>query len=397
MKTNATSQNTFAGKSFYKSPSLLKTLLSVLSIGIGLSVNAQSFAPGVVNPFGLTAVNTLNYPILIDIDGDGDLDIISTEVFGQLVFFENIGTANNPQFATPIRPNWKSDTLIVTFGDIDGDGDYDMIGVNAGGNVYYYENTGSATNPQFANAVINPYNIDNTVLAQGFFELVDLDGDGDLDIFAGLTNGSFYYFENIGTASAPDFAGTPVLNPFGLDSFPSNRIPTFIDIDDDGDYDLLVNTIFGELHYYENIGSGTSPQFGPRQIDPFNLSIPNGLSKFGKGDIDNDGDVDLFLGAMNTSVPDSAQLIYFENQMINVSVKRFFESSLKIFPNPTTDLVHIETDAPIKSVRITNLDGKVLREETSVDISLGNLPAGVYFLSIVDENNVERRERVIKH
>lgn len=397
MKTNATSLKTFAGKSFYKSSSLLKTLLPVLFIGIGLSVNAQSFASGVVNPFGLTAVNTLNYPILIDIDGDGDLDIISTEIFGQLVFFENIGTANNPQFAAPTRPNWKSDTLIVTFGDIDGDGDYDMIGVNAGGNVYYYENTGSATNPQFTNAVINPYNIDNTVLAQGFFELVDLDGDGDLDIFAGLTNGSFYYFENIGTASAPDFAGTPVLNPFGLDSFPSNRIPTFIDIDDDGDYDLLVNTVFGELHYYENIGSGTSPQFGPRQIDPFNLSIPNGLSKFGKGDIDNDGDVDLFLGAMNTSVPDSAQFIYFENQMINVSVKRFFESSLKIFPNPTTDLVHIETDAPIKSVRITNLDGKVLREETSVDISLGNLPVGVYFLSIVDENNVERRERVIKH
>ncbi len=396
MKTNATSQDTFAKKSDHQSLSVLKAFLPVLFISFGLSVNAQSFAPGIVNPFGLSPVNTLNYPILIDIDGDGDLDIISTEIFGQLVFFENTGTANNPQFSAPIRPNWKSDTLIVTFGDIDGDGDYDMIGVNAGGNVYFYENIGSSTSPQFANAVINPYNIDNSVLSQGFFELVDLDGDGDLDIFAGLTNGSFYYFENIGTANAPDFGSTPVLNPFGLDSFASNRIPTFIDIDDDGDYDLLANTVFGELYYYENIGSGTSPQFGPRQIDPFNLSIPNGLSKFGKGDIDNDGDVDLFLGAMNISVPDSAQFIYFENQMFNVSVKRFFETSLKIFPNPTTDLVHIEIDAPIKSVRITNLKGKVLQEENSKNVSLGNLPAGVYFITVVDENNVGRRERVIK-
>ncbi|MCH8545331.1 MAG: T9SS type A sorting domain-containing protein [Cryomorphaceae bacterium] len=396
MKTNSTTQNKFTKKSNHKSSSLLKGLLLVFFFSFGTTASAQTFAPGITNPFGLTPVNTVNYPVLIDIDGDGDLDIVTSELFGQLVYFENIGTVSSPLFAAPLRPNWKTDTLLVNFTDIDNDGDYDMIGIDFNGNIYVYENVGSSTNPQFASGVINPYNINNSVLSQGLLELVDIDNDGDLDLFAGLTNGSIYFFENIGTSNSPDFGSTPVLNPFGLDSFPSNRIPTFIDIDDDGDYDLLVNTIFGELHYYENIGSASSPQFGPRQVNPFNLSIPNGLSKFAKGDIDDDGDTDLVLGAMNLSNQDSAQFIFFENQMVNVSIKRFFEKSVNVFPNPTTGMVHIETDAHVKAVRITNLDGKIIRETTQKDVSLGNLPSGVYFLTIVDENNAVRIERVIK-
>ena len=382
----------------------LRHALGGLAVIFGLAAtqeaNAQTFAPGVTNPFGLTPTYYVNLPSLVDIDGDGDLDLVITEDYGVVNFFENTGSATNPQFETPVNPGWIPDTTIidVAFGDLDGDGDYDIVAMSYYGQIYYYENTGSATNPQFANRVVNPFNLNLGSVNIGIPTMVDIDGDGDLDLFISDIYGGLYFFENTGSPTAPNFSTPATVDPFGITSSIYLRIATFADIDGDGDYDLLVSEYYGDILYFENTGTATNPQFASPQSNPFNFTgMSTYLNKFAAGDIDDDGDIDLFMGT--DGFYDSyynANTIFFENTSPTSSTEAFKQFKLTVSPNPTTDMVHIETDAPIKSVRITNMDGKVIREENSKDVSLGNLPAGVYFLTIMDENNAERRERVIK-
>jgi hypothetical protein len=155
--------------------------------------------------------------------------------------------------------------------DIDGDGDLDFLGTltDYTGDVpfhemYWCENTGSAMNPLFAAPVLEPFGLlpsSDGVQYPGLsfsLEAVDLDGDGDLDLFQSLyfdgpvsANSVCQYFENTGSASEPSFAAS-VNNPFGLlagISLPNNNLGVraieFSDIDGDGDLDFFANDIFG--------------------------------------------------------------------------------------------------------------------------------------------------------
>ena len=103
--------------------------------------------------------------------------------------------------------------LAPTFGDLDDDGDLDLVTGDASGLILYLENTGSASNPAFIvrTGTANPLDID-----AGYFSvpcLGDLDLDGDLDAILGNSDGDFlFHLENIGTASAPERSGCPRLH-----------------------------------------------------------------------------------------------------------------------------------------------------------------------------------------
>jgi CO dehydrogenase/acetyl-CoA synthase epsilon subunit len=382
----------------------LRHALGGLAVLFGLAAapeaSAQVFAPGVTNPFGLTSTSGLNLPSLVDIDGDGDLDLVVIEDYGVLKYFQNTGSSTSPQFAAPTTPNWLGSGIVldIAFGDLDGDGDYDIIGFGYYGDLYYFQNTGSATNPQFANPVSNPFGFNDTTMYIASPTLVDIDGDGDLDLFFGDFYGDIYYFENTGTASAPNFSTPAVLNPFGINSFFYIRIPKFVDLDGDGDYDLLLADYYGDIYYYENTGSATSPQFGAPQSNPFNFTGANYVNKFAAGDMDGDGDIDLFMGVDGFSSPNyGADFIYFENlSNPGASTDSFNRLKISVSPNPTSDLVSIQTEANIHSVKIMDINGRLVREVQSTEFSIQDLPAGVYFLNIIDENRAERRERIVK-
>ena len=111
-------------------------------------------------------------------------------------------------------PSFKSPFLIPTVGntgsakpnlaDIDDDGDLDAFVGNSSGDTVFFENTGTPSTPAFASAVANPFGLRN-VGEQASPDLADIDGDGDLDAFIGNGIGSTYFFENMGTPTAPDF------------------------------------------------------------------------------------------------------------------------------------------------------------------------------------------------
>jgi hypothetical protein len=201
-------------------------------------------------------VNTNEYiaqPVLVDIDADGDLDLFVGSLFGNNWFFRNIGTAAAPQFATPDE-NYNefglgSSHMNPTFADLDGDHDLDMI-VQVPGGVQFGFNTGDPSFPAF------DFEIGNlTVFGAGVIAaapaFADVDHDGDLDGFCGDYDGDLVFWLNIGSATTPVFAA-PVTNPFGLANAGQETRPTFVDIDGDGDLDMFVGNQAGQMQLFLN-------------------------------------------------------------------------------------------------------------------------------------------------
>ncbi|MDO9169561.1 MAG: FG-GAP-like repeat-containing protein [Methylobacter sp.] len=267
-----------------------------------LPVGNPTFNTPSTNPFGLSKVGTYASPTLVDIDGDGDLDAFVGNRAGDILFFENTGSASSPVFAAPsTNPFGLSNggwSASPTFVDIDGDGDLDAFVGNWNGDILFFENTGNASSAAFAAPVTNdPFGLStvgNSAAPTPTF--VDIDGDGDLDAFVGNGSGDTLFFENTGNASSAAFTFISS-NPFGLSKVEWNASPTFVDIDGDGDLDAFVGNMTGNTWFFENTGSASGPAFAyPVSSNPFGLSKVDNYAAPTFVDIDGDGDLDAFVG-----------------------------------------------------------------------------------------------------
>ncbi|NYT26778.1 MAG: VCBS repeat-containing protein [Candidatus Thiodubiliella endoseptemdiera] len=197
---------------------------------------------------------------MADIDGDGDLDLVMGEAYGTLKYYQNTGTTSSPAYEAKTGGNNPFNGIDVggystpTLADIDGDGDLDLVVGEQNGTLKYYQNTGTTSNPAYEAETgdSNPFNgIDVGRYSKP--TLADIDGDGDLDLVVGERNGTLKYYQNTGTTSNPAYeAKTGDDNPFnGIDVGYSSS-PILVDIDGDGDLDLVVGKNDGTLKYYYN-------------------------------------------------------------------------------------------------------------------------------------------------
>jgi hypothetical protein len=336
----------------YANASDTPTATRTLQITLTDSAGASAIAPlsftertGSASPFdGLDVGNTAK-PSFADLDGDGDLDAI-VGAPGDFKYFENVGTASAPEFA-PAAVNPFGLTNVgfnnaPAFADLDNDGDLDLlVGEFNGGELNYFQNTGTASNPAFAASVENPFGLAD-LPGDTTPSFIDLDGDGDLDAVIGDNNGFLYYFQNVGAPSAPAFAA-PLVNPFGLTDVGSHSTPTFADLDGDGDFDLLVGKNLGDLTYFENVGTPGSPAFAPALVNPFGLGNVGAFSAPVFADLDGDGDLDVVVGKLDGTST------YFENTtpppLFEVTITVTSENDAPVLAVPLADQFSSEDQA----------------------------------------------------
>jgi hypothetical protein len=225
---------------------------------------------------------------LADLNGDGDLDLVVanlglyTDVRAEEVYY-NLGG----YFET--TPSWNNveldNSFACAFGDYDLDGDPDLATISGyfgSAPVRIYRNDGGTLSTAATWSTPVEYNCNEV-------EWVDIDGDGDLDLYIGGYNYPNRIFENDGGSigTAPSWTS---------DDEGDNNQCDFGDFDDDGDLDLAVPDVMeydydiGELKIYRNNG-------GTLETTPFwTSSYVNNASTVKFGDVDGDGDLDLAAG-----------------------------------------------------------------------------------------------------
>ncbi len=257
-------------------------------------VSRTLFTPAVSNPFGLTSAYHYSNPALVDIDGDGDLDLFSGQIDNKVLFFRNTGSAIAPKFTAEVN-NFGLTTVEEytkpSFADIDGDGDQDAFIGGQSGKIAFFRNTGSATTPNFVVETGN-FGLSNV---HGFAcpTFADIDNDGDLDALVGNRFGDTLFFRNTGNVSTPTFTASGTLFSSGLIN--GEASPTLADIDGDGDLDALVGARNGKMILFRNTGTVTTPHFVYDSSDT-KLGNANWYAKPVLADLDGDGDLDVLAG-----------------------------------------------------------------------------------------------------
>ncbi|HJY63966.1 MAG TPA: VCBS repeat-containing protein, partial [Ignavibacteria bacterium] len=240
-----------------------------------------------------------------DIDGDNDRDLFWGDLFNPSFYYiRNTGTAQNSNYSTidtsyPIPNKWLSGGFnMPRIHDIDNDGRKDLfIGVLFGSstrnNFVYFRNTGTINNPQFTKITENYFtNIDAGSYSYPCF--TDIDNDNDFDLFIGSDRAFLSFYRNTGTAAAPQF--TLVTDSlFYIDSNNFNYSPAIADLDNDSKKDMILGTFDGKLKYYRNTGTLANPVF-TLTASQLNLVDVGQSSAPALADLDNDGDFDLLIG-----------------------------------------------------------------------------------------------------
>jgi hypothetical protein len=185
-------------------------------------------------------------PTLADVDDDGDLDLAVGTWNEGVLLFRNDGTARAPRFVRlpgPLVDLPRGSHASPALGDLDGDGDLDLVAGESSGEVNVWRNDGSRTAPEFALVTEALLGID--VGRRSAPAVADLDGDGVLDLVVGSEGGEAIVLRGLG-------GGVDRFERGGALALPGISAPAFADMDGDGDLDLLVGEIAGGLRWYEN-------------------------------------------------------------------------------------------------------------------------------------------------
>ncbi len=258
---------------------------------------------------GIPDIGLNAYPTFADLDNDEDYDLLYGRDLQTLVYYKNTGTKQNPvwtQNTTTFNgvestTYWKN----PTFSDLDFDGDFDLIYGTDAGVLYVYRNIGNVTTPSFQ-YYPDYFKIIKLNAGGATVSLADFDGDGDNDLLSGDWLGKFNYFRNDGTPLKPIF--NKITTSFSSLTVNSYSTPVFVDIDKDGDYDIVSGATNGQVFLFvNNNGSFTQNTTMFSSIDVGWSSIPS------FADLDNDGDLDLLVGAET-----GTETKYFTNDGNNV-------------------------------------------------------------------------------
>ncbi|HOP03597.1 MAG TPA: FG-GAP-like repeat-containing protein [Tenuifilaceae bacterium] len=326
-----------------------------------------------------------------DIDNDGDLDVVSASAqLGKIAWFEN--TASNGDGSS-----WTQHGIISNFpasqavclADVNKDGNLDVIGASCDNNIIVcFINDGSGTDWS------QQVTVDNQIQLPHWLGTLDFDNDGDTDIYAtGYLSGEISWYEN-------DMENSSWIKHKVITNFSYTLAVSAGDLDKDGDIDFIGTTAGGsKVVSFENKGDNlnfTRKTIGYSYAGAWPVSI---------GDLNNDGYLDAVAGANSTG-----KVAWFKNNLTTTSQPflRDTNQSLNVFPVPNSGCFKATVENDFigeATARIICISGQtVYSEEISknqktlnLDFRNLDLPQGLYLLNIKCGNDfLTKRFEVIR-
>jgi hypothetical protein len=243
-------------------------------------------------------------PDLIDVDGDGDLDLFVGDEDGRIRFFCNQGVIGDPkwEFVFDFYDSTIGERSSPVFADIDDDGDPDLFVGNQEGRICFFRNDGNINSPIWI--LITDFYDSIDVGSESIPVFTDIDADLDLDLFVGKDDGKLSFYRNVGSKEIPSW--DLVSEYYDSIDVGSNSVPAFVDLDADGDFDLLVGEEPGNIDFYRNVGSETVPLWELVSVNYNSIDVGKKSAPF-LTDIDGDSDLDLLIGQ------DQGKIFFYRN------------------------------------------------------------------------------------
>ena len=215
-----------------------------------------------------------------------------------------------------------------TFVDIDGDGDLDMFIGEEDGRISFFQNDGTKDQAEWS--FVSDYYDSIKVGEKSAPCFADIDGDGDFDLFVGNQEGMIVFYQNDGDSNSPLWV--KITDSYESIDVGEKSVPFFVDIDADSDLDLFVGEKEGVINFYRNDGSEKTPVWSLISENYGSIDIGAGSAPCFV-DINNDADFDLFIGEdygninfyRNIGTPNSPQwdLVTSDYNFINVGRNSF--------------------------------------------------------------------------
>ncbi|MFN2424660.1 MAG: T9SS type A sorting domain-containing protein [Cryomorphaceae bacterium] len=345
-------------------------------------------------------------PVFADVNGDGLPDMVigsrgqfiqNSEFRPTLSLYLNTGTPSAPTF-TLEDPDWLQVSEIglgqyihPTFGDIDGDGDSDLVIGDASGRVFLLLNT-AGTGNEMSFELAGAITAEDGVIDVGQVatpQLFDLDGDGKLDLIIGERNGNINYYRNndepgnVSFTFETDTLGDISTIEFGF--FIGSSSPHFF-THDDITY-LLLGVERGRLHLYSGIDGNETGTYTADDLNAFDIETGEKARPF-VIDINNDGTPDIFCGSIGGGV------LHFEGTGPVSTRNESKPGSLRLYPNPAGDFINVESEliSAGASYFIYDLAGKIVKSGSlnGGTAHVGNLPSGAYIIVVEQGDSRER-------
>ena len=337
-------------------------------------------------------VGSDGYPVLFDVDADGDNDLLIGNSIdpddsnqGSLHLFENTGDASQPLFrdrgALPLEPAFG---ITPALGDLNGDGAVDMITGSFLGDMTLYINANDGSTFSFSETTTEYLDILSGSSSTPF--LADMDADDDLDLLVGQSSGVINYFENTGTPEDPLFS--LVTTSYSDIDVGRRSVPLAVDVDRDGDLDLIVGSDQDGIFTFENVGTSEVAEFAP--VTWFDLGVQRRMAP-AWGDLNGDSKPEVLVGLLNGGVH------YYENRstpIANIPEPEAGSVTVDLFPNPASEHVflkitgardqHVEVD--VYTITAQHIKaayrGMVYDENTEIRLDISSLSAGAYVIQV---------------
>ena len=304
-------------------------VVGILLITIQCSFAALSFGPEQLVSADGSPISVPGYsvPSFVDWNEDGLKDLIVGEGSGyytpRVRVYLNVGTHGSPQFSDYFYVQAHGSDLTVPGSgcmglfprvvDWNDDGNKDLLIGRSDGRIEIFQNSGTNENPlfyygSFVRVGPPPCDCSKVDIDVGFRatpDIVDWNNDGKNDLVVGAYDGKIHIFINEGTNADPDFWYETFAQENGSDLIvPTLRSsPVVIDLDGDGKKDILAGNTEGQLLFYSNVGTDSSPEFSGYTLIEADGNV---IDLMGAGDArsrpfvcdwNDDGIADILVGA----------------------------------------------------------------------------------------------------
>lgn len=342
------------------------------------------------------------YPLLVDIDSDGLLDLIVTnkenyhgvgDTPSKLHAYKNTGTSTDPVFTLPEQISADLDTYGIessypSIGDLDGDGDVDLIVGDELGLLHYFENSSGAGNwPVFEVNILSISNAEGETIDVGQFatpQLIDINNDGLLDLVIGEKNGILNLYLNCGSSTSPEWClhistsfgeawgNIHVSNALGINGYSTPSL-----VQDSSGTHIIASNEIGSVEYFGLLVDDLNHEYTLQTVNVLNnISGYRTASTF--GDLNSDDKLDCLIGIQN-----GGMRCYFGSDSVTIGVPDIVENEaveLVLFPNPGTNVLNWKSHIPDTEIEVYNSTGILMGQTTGGSILTEGWSAGIYIV-----------------